>query len=97
MLDDVAVVVRHLDGSFTLDRKAFPTRSNVVGCSVVGFVAGLVLGVPLTGATIGALVGGAGSVAVLTSVGIGDDFVREVKELMKPGTSALLVLDHRGG
>jgi len=97
MLDDVAVAVRHLDGSFTLDRKAFPTRSNVVGCSVVGFVAGLVLGVPLTGATIGALVGGAGSVAVLTSVGIGDDFVREVKELMKPGTSALLVLDHRGG
>jgi len=96
MLDDVAVAVRHLDGSFTLDRKAFPTRSNIVGCSVVGFVAGLVLGVPLTGATIGALVGGASSVAVLTSVGIGDDFVREVKELMKPGTSAIFVLDHEG-
>jgi uncharacterized membrane protein len=96
MLDDVAVVVRHPDGSFMLDRKAFPTRTNVVGCSVVGFVAGLVLGAPLTGATIGAMVGGAGSVAVLTSVGIGDDFVSEVKERMKPGTSALLVLDHGG-
>src|SRR4029453_3515439 len=96
MLDDVAVVVRHPDGSFTFDRKAFPTASNVVGCSVVGFVAGLVLGAPLTGATIGAMVGGAGSVAVLTSVGIGEDFIKDVERLMKPGTSALFVLDDEG-
>jgi uncharacterized membrane protein len=80
-LDDVAVVVRHPDGSFTFDRKAFPAASNVLGCSVVGFVAGLVVGAPITGATIGAMVGGAGTVAVLASVGIGDDFVTEVKGL----------------
>src|SRR6266436_9460265 len=96
MLDDVAVVVRHPDGSFTLDQEAFPTASNVLGCSVVGFLAGLVLGAPLIGATVGAMVGGAGSVAVLGSVGIGDDFVREVKGLMKPGTSAIFVLDDEG-
>jgi uncharacterized membrane protein len=96
MLDDVAVVVRHPDGSFTFDRKAFPTASNVVGCSVVGFVAGLVLGAPLTGATIGAMVGGAGSVAVSASVGIGEDFIKDVERLMKPGTSALFVLDDEG-
>ena len=96
ILDDVAVVVRHPDGSFTLNREAFPPVSNVLGLSVVGFVAGLVLGAPLTGATIGAMVGGAGSVAVLASVGIGDDFVTEVKGLMKPGTSAIFVLDHEG-
>jgi uncharacterized membrane protein len=90
------VVVRHPDGSFTLDREAFPAVSNVLGLSVVGFVAGLVVGAPLTGATIGAMVGGAGSAAVLASTGIGDDFVREVKELMKPGTSAIFVLDHEG-
>jgi len=96
LLDDVAVVVRHPDGSFTFDRKAFPTGSNVLGCSVVGFVAGLVLGAPLIGATIRAMVGGAGSVAVLASVGIGDDFVTEVKGLMKPGTSAIFVLDDEG-
>ena len=88
MLDDVAVVVRHPDGSFTLNREEFPAASNVVGCSVVGFIAGLVLGAPMTGATIGAMIGGAGSAAVSASAGIGDDFVREVKELMKPGTSA---------
>jgi len=95
-LDDVAVVVRRPDGSFTFDRKAFPAASNVLGCSVVGLVAGLVVGAPLIGAAVGAMVGGAGSVAALASVGIGDDFVREVKELMKPGTSAIFVLDYEG-
>ena len=63
---------------------------------MVGFVAGLVVGAPLTGATIGAMVGGAGTVAVLASAGIGDDFVKEVKTLMKPGTSAIFVLDDEG-
>ena len=96
ILDDVAVVVRHTDGSFTLDREAFPAASNVLGCSVVGFLAGLVLGAPLVGATIGAMVGGAGTAAVSASVGIGDDFVREVEVLMKPGTAAVFVLDHDG-
>ena len=96
LLNDVAVVVRHSDGSFTLDREAFPAASNVMGCSVVGFLAGLVLGAPLVGASIGAMVGGAGAVAVSASVGIGDDFIREVKGMMKPGTSAIFVLDDEG-
>jgi uncharacterized membrane protein len=84
LLKDVAVVVRHLDGSFTLDRERFPVASGLLGVSAVGFLAGLVLGVPLTGATIGAMIGGAG------------DFVREVQGLIKPGTSALFVPDSEG-
>ena len=95
ILDDVAVVVRGPDGSFTLNREALPAASNILGSSVVGFLAGLVLGAPLSGATIGAMVGGAG-VAVSASVGIGEDFVQEVEGLMKPGTSALFVLDDEG-
>jgi uncharacterized membrane protein len=58
ILEDVAVVVRHLDGSFTLNRERFPAASNIVGWSAVGFLAGLVLGVPMVGAAIGAMVGG---------------------------------------
>jgi len=94
-LEDIAVVVRHPDGSFTLNREAFPTASNVAGCTLIGLLAGLVLGVPLAGAAVGAMVGGAGA-AVSATVGIDDDFVRDVERLMKPGTSALFVLDSEG-
>jgi uncharacterized membrane protein len=93
---DVAVVVRHPDGSFTCDREPVPAVANILGCTAVGFLAGLVLLAPLTGATVGALLGGAGTVASLAAVGIGDDFVREVEGLMRPGTSALFVLDSEG-
>jgi uncharacterized membrane protein len=97
ILEDIAVVVRHPDGSFTLNREKFPAVANVVGSSVVGFLAGLVVGAPVTGAAIGAMMGGVGTtLAVSTSVGIGDDFVKEVEQVMKPGTSALFVLDDEG-
>jgi uncharacterized membrane protein len=95
LLEDVVVVVRHPDGSFTLDRERYPVVGNVLGCSAVGFLAGLVLAAPVIGAGIGALMGLAGSAAA-GSVGIGDDFVREVERQMKPGTSALFVLDSEG-
>jgi len=58
-LSDVAVVVRHADGSFTLNREPFPTGANILGSTTVGFIVGLVLGVPLAGAAMGALLGGA--------------------------------------
>jgi uncharacterized membrane protein len=96
LLEDVAVVVRHPGGSFTLDREAFPSGSNVLGASAVGFLAGLVLGVPLVGAAIGAMVGGVGTVMTVNSAGIDPDFVTEVQGLMKPGTSAIFVLDVEG-
>jgi uncharacterized membrane protein len=95
ILSDVAVVVRHTDGSFTLDHKPFSTVANVMGCTVVGFIAGLVLAAPLAGAAVGALLGGAGS-GIAATVGIGDAFLREVEGMMRPGTSVLFVLDDEG-
>jgi len=95
LLSDVAVVVRHPDGSLTVDREPFPAVANIVACSAVGFLAGLVVAAPLAGAAIGAALGGAGSSAAAT-VGIGDDFIRDVEAMMKPGTSALFVLDNEG-
>src|SRR5262245_15125252 len=91
-LADVAVAVRHPDGSFTVDREPFPAVANILSFTVVGFIAGLVIAAPLAGAAVGAALGGVGS-AVATGAGIGDDFVREVEAMMKPGTSALFVLD----
>jgi uncharacterized membrane protein len=95
ILLDVAVIVRHPDGSFTFDRKPFPGVANILACTGVGFLAGLVLAAPLTGATIGALLGSAGTAAA-TDAGIGEDFIHDVESMMKPGTSALFVLDQEG-
>ena len=95
VLLDVAVVVRHADGTFTFNREPFPVIPNILAYSAVGFLAGLVVAAPQAGAAVGAFVSGLGSVAG-RAVGIKDDFVRQVEALMKPGTSALFVLDDEG-
>src|SRR2546427_12478027 len=71
LLEDVAVGVRHLDGSFTINRERVPAAPNIVGWSAVGFLAGLGLGVPLLGAAIGAPGGGAGPTRGLISARVG--------------------------
>jgi len=95
-LYDIAVVVRHLDGSFTVDRQPFAGVANILACSAVGFLAGLVVAAPLSGATVGAVLGGAGTVASAAAAGISEQFIRDVEALMKPGTSALFILDDAG-
>jgi len=40
ILEDVAVVARHPDGLFTLERERFPAASNILGCTKAGFLAG---------------------------------------------------------
>ena len=95
LVEDMAVVVRDPDGSFRLDRERFPYFGNIAGSSLAGFLAGLVVLAPFTGAAIGALVGGAGD-AIAARVGIAEEFIREVEGLMKPGTSALFLLDVGG-
>jgi uncharacterized membrane protein len=96
ILLDAAVVARHPDGSFTLAREPFPAIGNILSCSVVGFLAGLVVAAPLTGATVGAFVGGAGTLASAAQAGISADFIQEVEKMMRPGTSALFLLDEEG-
>ncbi len=92
LLEDIAVVVRHPNGTFTLDRQPFPGIANIAVWTTVGFLAGLVLAAPLAGAAIGALLGSAAT-AVAARTGISEAFIREVQEMMKPGTSALFILD----
>jgi uncharacterized membrane protein len=99
VLEDIAVVVRHPDGTFTFDRKPFPGLANILASTGVGFLAGLVLAAPVTGATIGAMLGIAGTAAAdaaATHAGISEAFIRDVEAMMKPGTSALFVLDDEG-
>jgi uncharacterized membrane protein len=85
-----AVVVRYPDGSVTLEGEPFVTVPRLPGHTLAGFLAGLALGAPpLTGAAVGAYLRATGT----STVGISENFVSEVKGLMKPGSSALFVLD----
>jgi uncharacterized membrane protein len=99
ILEDIAVVVRHPDGTFTFDRKSFSGLANILASTGVGLLAGLVLAAPVTGATVGAMLGIAGTAAAdaaATNAGISESFIRDVEAMMKPGTSALFVLDDEG-
>jgi uncharacterized membrane protein len=55
-----------------------------------GFLFGLIFFVPFLGAAIGAGMGG--MTGALADVGIDDDFIREVREKVTEGTSALFAL-----
>jgi uncharacterized membrane protein len=92
---NTAVVVRYSDGCVTLDGEPFVAATNFRGHTFASFLAGLALGAPpLTAAAAGALVRRTGGVA--GDVGIADEFIREVAQMMMPGTSALFVLDQEG-
>ena len=96
ILQDTAVVVRYPDGSITLNGEPFVVIARSQRLTFASFLAGLALGAPpLTGAAVGALLTATGT-AVPAGVGIGADFVRQVEGLIKPGTSALFVLDQEG-
>jgi len=95
VLLDAAVAVRYADGCFTLNGDPFPVVINIPGGTAARLLAGLALGAPpLTGGAVNALLGRYGVAA--DTVGISDDFVREVGCLIKPGTSVLFVLDDAG-
>jgi uncharacterized membrane protein len=92
ILLDSAVVKRYPDGSVTLDGEPFVVTAKLRGRSFASFLAGLALGAPpLTGGAAGALARATGA-----QLGIDDNFLREAQALMKPGTSALFVLDQEG-
>jgi uncharacterized membrane protein len=95
ILLDTAVVARYPDGCVTLDGEPFVAPAHIGGHTFASFLAGLALGAPpLTGAAVGAWVRRPGGAAA--EVGIDDEFISQVEALMKPGTSALFVLDQEG-
>ena len=91
-LQDAAVV------SWPEDRKKPQTRQIIYAMAgggaafgaLWGFLFGLIFFVPLLGMAIGAGMGALGG--SLADVGIDDDFIKQVREKVTPGTSALFAL-----
>jgi uncharacterized membrane protein len=90
-LQDAAVV------SWPVDRKKPQTRqlSGMAGAGAAmgalwGMLFGLIFFVPLLGMAIGAGMGALGG--SLADIGIDDDFIKQVREKVTPGTSALFAL-----
>ncbi len=66
------------------------TGVGALGGSFWGLLFGLIFFVPLLGLAVGAAAGAAAG--AMANVGIDDDFIRQVREKVTPGTSALFVL-----
>jgi uncharacterized membrane protein len=95
VLLDSAVAVRYSDGVVTLNGEPVVAAFNFGGHTFASFLAGLALAAPpLTGAAVGGLVRGTADPS--SDLGIEARFVSDVQALMKPGTSALFVLDREG-
>jgi uncharacterized membrane protein len=92
ILLDVAVAVRYLNGTLTLNGEPLPAVAKPHTGIIARLLADLSLGAPpLTGGAVDAMFTRIGATAA--EVGITDEFVREVTSLIKPGTSLLFVLD----
>ncbi|HEV7210571.1 MAG TPA: DUF1269 domain-containing protein [Blastococcus sp.] len=64
--------------------------AGALGGSFWGFLFGLIFFIPLLGMAIGAAMGAAA--ASMADVGISDEFIRDVRAQVTPGTSALFVM-----
>lgn len=89
-LEDAVVAVKQADGKVKLHQAYQLTALGAVSGGFWGALVGLLFLNPLLGAAVGA---GAGAISgALTDVGINDDFMKQLAETLKPGTSALFVL-----
>jgi len=96
LIYEMAVVIRRPDGTITLNREEPSAVAGTMGGGLLGLLVGLALAAsPLTSAAVGAVLGCVAGTAV-HEMGIDEDFIRKAAECLRPGTSALFVLDDVG-
>lgn len=89
-MEDVVVVTKDDSGKIKLHQAVSLTAAGAVGGAFWGMLIGLIFLNPLLGAAVGA---GSGALAgKLRDLGINDQFMKDLAESFKPGTSALFVL-----
>ncbi len=88
--DAVAAIVRNEDGKLKTVTNQHPVGSGTVGGMFWGFLFGLLFFVPFLGMAFGAGMGALmGKVA---KTGIDQKFQTQVRDMLKPGTSALFIV-----
>ncbi len=88
---DAAVVEWPLDRTAPRTRQAIDTASaGALGGAFWGLLLGLIFFVPLLGFALGAAAGALGG--ALTDIGVNDNFIRQTREKVTKGTSALFLL-----
>jgi uncharacterized membrane protein len=90
---DIAVLARSADGSLLLNGKPFPAADHPLAHGTLGLLAGFALAVPLlSDEAVGRLFDSTPP-DVAKALGIDEEFKAQIGSMMRPGTSALLVLD----
>ena len=91
-LDDAVVAIRKADGTVKIKHSNLLVLSD----AAVGSLFGMVFGGPaglLVGGVVGAAIGE--TVKILAHVGISDDYVKQVAEILEPGNSAIFFRVHK--
>jgi uncharacterized membrane protein len=89
-MEDVVVVTKDDKGKVKLHQAVNLTAAGAVGGAFWGTLIGMIFLNPLLGAAVGA---GAGALSgKLRDIGISDNFMKELADTFKPGSSALFVL-----
>jgi uncharacterized membrane protein len=89
-LEDAVVAVKDQNGKVRLHQAVNLTAAGAVSGSFWGTLIGLIFLNPLLGMAMGATAGAVSG--ALTDVGINDNFMKELAETLKPGSSTLFVL-----
>jgi uncharacterized membrane protein len=89
-LGDACIAVKTADGHVRLNQIISTTAAGAATGTIWGALIGLLFLNPLVGAALGAAAGAAGG--ALTDIGIDDDFMKKVAEVLQPGNAALFLL-----
>ncbi len=89
-LEDIVVVVKEQDGTVRYHQMHRPARKGGIAGSVTGLIVGGILLNPLIGVAVGAVAGAIS--ASLYDWGIEDQFIRDLSQKFKAGSSALFTL-----
>jgi uncharacterized membrane protein len=88
--EDAVIAARDRDGELRLEQTLHPARRRAVGGAAAGGVAGLLIGIPILGAAVGAASLAAG--AKRRDVGVDDEFARRLGAELEPPRAALVLL-----